>query len=369
MNIRLTKIALTVAFCVAFSIPSASACTGIRIKPQDGSVIVGRTMEFAADLQSNVVVIPRQTECVATAPDDKPGIRWKSKYGVAGANAFGRPVIVDGLNEKGLAAAIFYFPGFAKYQPFKPGDAEKTVAPWEVPLYLLGNCANVNEAVEAVQNIRVPDVVQKDMGYVPPCHYIVSDAQGRCVVLEYVAGQLKIHDNPLGVITNSPSFDWHVTNLRNYVDLSANNAPPIDLSGLKLSSFGQGSGMLGLPGDFTPPSRFIRAVAFTQSALPVPTAHAGVLQAFHILNQFDIPKGSARSVDHGKPVADYTLWTSVSDLTNLRYYFRTFDNSRIRMVDLKKVDLNAKEIKTVAMSGPEAIEDMSSQTQPASASR
>ena len=361
MKTQILGFVAAIVVFAGFGIPSASACTGIRIKPQDGSVITARTMEFAADLQSNVIVVPRQTAFVGTAPGDKPGLRWKSKYAMAGANAFGMPVIVDGLNEKGLAAAIFYFPGFAKYQEFKEEDAGKTIAPWEVPLYLLGNCASVKEAVEAVQGLRVVEVVQKDMGYAPPCHYILNDTAGQCVVLEYVDGELKIHENPLGVVTNSPTFDWHVTNLRNYVDLSANNAPPVDLAGLKLASFGQGSGMLGLPGDFTPPSRFIRAVAFSQSALPVATAREGVLQAFHILNQFDIPKGSARGVDHGKQVADFTLWTSASDLTNLRYHFRTFDNSRIRMIDLKKMDLDAKDIKTVAMNGKEIIEDVSSQ--------
>jgi choloylglycine hydrolase len=345
---------------LAADIQPTAACTGIRIKPQDGSVITARTMEFAANLQSNVVVISRATEGVGTAPGDKPGLRWKSKYGSAGANAFGVPIIVDGLNEKGLAAAIFYFPGYAKYQEIKKDDIGKTIAPWEVPTYLLGTCGNVEEAVQAVQNIRVGEVVQKDMGYVPPCHYIVNDAGGRCVVLEYVGGELKVYDNPLGVITNSPTFDWHVTNLRNYVNLTVNNVPPIDIAGIKFGGFGQGSGMLGLPGDFTPPSRFIRAVAFSQSALPVAMAHDGVLQAFHILNQFDIPKGAARGMEHGKEVADYTLWTSASDLANLRYYFRTFNNSRIRMIDLKKMDLDAKEIKTVSMSGPEVIEDLSS---------
>jgi len=183
---------------------------------------------------------------------------------------------IDYLRKKGLAAAIFYFPGYAKYQEVKEEDVGKAIAPWEVPTYLLGSCANVEEAVQAVRNVRVGEVVQKEMGYVPPCHYIVNDASGRCVVLEYVGGELKIHDNPLGVITNSPTFDWHVTNLRNYVNLTVNNVPPVDIAGIDLHGFGQGSGMLGLPGDFTPPSRFIRAVAFSQSALPVATAHEGV---------------------------------------------------------------------------------------------
>jgi choloylglycine hydrolase len=189
----------------------------------------------------------------------------------------------------------------------------------------------------------------------------VTDARRQCVVLEYVGGQLHVHANPLGVMANSPTFDWHVTNLRNYVNLSVTNVPPIDVANIKLVGFGQGSGMLGLPGDFTPPSRFVRAVAFSQSALPVASAEEGVLQAFHLLNQFDIPKGTARGVENGKTVADYTLWTSASDLTNLRYYFRTFQNSRIRMVDLKKLDLDAAELRTISMAGREAIEDLSGQ--------
>jgi len=119
--------------------------------------------------------------------------------------------------------------------------------------------------------------------------------------------------------------------------------------------------MLGLPGDFTPPSRFVRAVAFSKTALPDEKAKDGVLQAFHILNQFDIPKGAARGIDNGKEAADYTLWTSAVDLMNLRYYFRTFDNSRIRMVDMKALDLNAKEIKTISMKGEEEIEGVTGQ--------
>lgn len=352
---------LVIGILVGISIPSASACTGIRIKPKDGAIIFARTLEFADDLQSNIIVIPRERAFVGTAPGDKLGRQWTSKHAVVGANAFGMPAIIDGLNDQGLAVGLFYFPGYAKYQEVKLADVGRAVAPWELGVYLLGNCANVTEAVEAAKGVRVGEVVQKDMGFVPPCHYIVNDAGGRCVVLEYVGGDLKVHDNPLGVMSNSPTFDWHVTNLRNYVNLSVTNVPPVDLAGIKLPGFGQGSGMLGLPGDFTPPSRFIRAVAFSQSALPVATAHEGVLQAFHILNQFDIPKGAARGVEHGREVADYTLWTGVSDLKNLRYYFRTFENSRIRMIDLKKMAPDAKDIKTIPMAGNEVIEDVSSQ--------
>ena len=335
------------AFFLGGIASSAAACTGIRIQTKDGAVIYARTLEFAVNLVSNVAVVPRGFEAVGTAPGDKPGMAWRTKYAAVGANAENLPVIIDGLNEKGLASGIFYFPGYVKYQEVGQGDAGKAVAPWELTSYLLGCCADVPQAVAAARNVLVAAVVEKHLGGVPPCHYIVHDAAGRCAVLECVEGKLVVHDNPLGVITNSPSFDWHLTNLCNYINLSPANVPPRTLSGMRISGLGQGSGMLGLPGDFTPPSRFVRAVAFTQSAVPVETAREGVLQAFHILNQFDIPKGTAKETTRDGDTYDYTPWTAASDLRNLRYYFHTFENRRIRMVDLKQMDPDAKRVKTI----------------------
>ncbi len=116
--------------------------------------------------------------------------------------------------------------------------------------------------------------------------------------------------------------------------------------------------MLGLPGDFTPPSRFVRAVAFSQSVLPSKTGSDAVLSAFRVLNAFDIPKGAAREHEkdeHGNILADYTLWTAASDLNARRYHFRTYQNSQIRMVDLTKMNLNAPSVVHFSMKGEEAI--------------
>lgn len=285
-----SQITLTLAMTILAACgPSlAPACTGITLKPKDGSIIFARTLEFAMDLQSDIIIVPRGKESVGTAPGDRPGLRWRTKYGAVGANAFGMPVTIDGLNDKGLSVGLFYFPGFAKYQEVKAEDFGKALAPWELGAFLLGTCADVKEAVAAAKTVRVGEVVQKDMGIVPPAHYIVNDANGGSVVLEYVGGELQVHANPLGVMSNSPTFDWHMTNLSNYVTMSAANVEKIDLAGKEIKGLGQGSGMLGLPGDFTPPSRFVRAVAFTKSAVPVDNAREGVLQAFHLLNQFDI---------------------------------------------------------------------------------
>src|SRR3954452_20356761 len=110
----------------AFTCPSlVRACTGITIKSKDGSIIFARTLEFAQDIKSNIIVVPRGKEYAGTAPGDKPGLRWKTKYGIVGANAFDMPVTVDGLNEKGLHVGLFYFPGFATYQKITAQDIGK----------------------------------------------------------------------------------------------------------------------------------------------------------------------------------------------------------------------------------------------------
>jgi choloylglycine hydrolase len=248
-------------------------------------------------------------------------------------------------NEKGLAVGTFYFPTTAGYMPYAAADAGKTVAPWQVGSYLLENFATVEEVRQNIGKVVVPSVVFAAWDFAPPVHYVVYDPSGKSIVIEYLAGKLNVFDNPLGVVTNSPSFDWQMTNLRNYVNFSLNNVPPVKLGSVTLEPLGQGSGMLGLPGDFTPPSRFVRAVAFSVSVLQPKTGEDGILEIFHVLNDFDIPKGAARDGqkdEHGNIEADYTLWTSACDLKTMRFYFRTYQSSQIRMVDMTKIISTAR---------------------------
>jgi len=342
-------------------VQSLQACTGIRLTAADGTIIYARTLEFDVDIHSDVIVVPRGYTRVGSTPDGKAGLTWKAKYASVGANGLGMPLVFDGVNEKGLAAGLFYFPTTAGYMPYSTGDAAKTIAPWELGSWILDNFANVDEVKANLNKIVVPEIVFKGWGFVPPVHFVVHDASGQSIVLEYVGGKLAVHDNPLGIMVNSPTFDWHMTHLRNYVNFSFRNAPPVQLGSVKLVAFGQGSGMLGMPGDLTPPSRFVRAVAFSQSVLPSKTGAEAILQAFHILNNFDIPKGSTRENEkdaHGNVLTDYTLWTSANDLKAKRFYFRTYDNSQIRMVDLMKMNLDTKDIVTIPMKGEEVIESL-----------
>jgi choloylglycine hydrolase len=226
---------------------------------------------------------------------------------------------------------------------------------------MLDNFADIDEVRANIGKLVVPAVVLQAWKLELEVHFVVHDLSGRSIVVEYVGGKLNVHDNPLGVFTNSPAFDWHMANLRNYVNFSFSNAPAVTLGGVKLTPFGQGSGMLGLPGDFTPPSRFVRAAAFSQSVLPSATGDAAVLQAFRVLNQFDIPKGAAREHEkdaQGNIVADYTIWTSASDLKAKRYYFRTYENSQIRSVDLLKMNLDARDVVLISMKGNEVIKSV-----------
>jgi choloylglycine hydrolase len=351
----------TCALLLSGALQPVQACTGIRLTAKDGTVVHARTMEFAIDILSEVMMVPRGYARTGTTPDGKKGLKWKAKYASVGLNGVGLPILFDGLNEKGLAAGMFYFPASARYMPYTAATAGKTIAQWEVPSWILENFASVEEVKANIGGIVVPAVVFGGWGFAPEAHYIVHDASGKSIVIEYTGGKLNVYDNPLGVLTNSPAFDWHMTNLRNYVNFSMTNVPPVKLGSIKLEPFGQGSGMLGLPGDFTPPSRFVRAVAFSQSVFTPKTGNDAVLEAFHVLNQFDIPKGAAREHEkdaHGNILADYTIWTAASDLKAKQYFFRTYENSQIRMVDLMKMNLDAKDIVKISIKGDEIIKPL-----------
>jgi len=358
---KIVSFAVAGALLLSSVVQSVQACTGIRLTAADGTVVYARTMEFAIDPHSDVMMSPRGYARTGTTPDGKEGLKWKAKYASVGANGLGLKVIIDGLNEKGLAAGLFYFPGAAGYMSYTAADAGKTIAPWELGSWILDNFASVEEVKANIGKVVVPAVLLKAWNLELEVHFVVHDLSGKSIVIEYVGGKLNVHDNPLGVFTNSPTFDWHMTNLRNYVNFSMTNVPPVKLGSVTLAPFGQGSGMLGMPGDFTPPSRFVRAVAFSQSVLPSKTGNDAVLQAFHVLNQFDIPKGAAREHEkdeHGNVLADYTIWTAASDLKAKQYLFRTYENSQIRMVDLTKMNLDAKDVVLISMKGGEVIKSL-----------
>jgi len=341
---------------ILFMAQAADACTSIRIKTEDGLVFYARSMEGAVDYQSKVTVVPKGTIYHGTLPDNSPkGLTWTVKYGLVGMNAFGSPLMTDGMNEMGLAVGNLFFPDYADYEPFDPGKANITLSQYEVATWLLSSYATVAEVRQAMSEVRV---VQGPKDVIAPVHFAVHDAQGNSLVIEYVKGKLHIYDNPLGVMTNSPPFDWMIIYLSNFVNLSATNVPQIDLGGVVIKQFGQGSGLVGLPGDFSPPSRLVRMVAFTQLALPVKGPQAGLNLAMTIINNVDIPQGVVRDKREKGMIYDITQWAVVADLAGKKYYFRTHDNKNWRYIDLMKALQGAKGIQTIHLEIPPDYPDI-----------
>lgn len=313
-------------------------CTGIRLKAKNNGVAYGRTLEFGKEVHSKIIVIPRNTAFKGTSCSGAgTGLAWKSTYAVVGANALDIVGVIDGVNEQGLAGGLFYFSGYAQYQDATPEQSTHAIASWEMLTWILTNFSTVKEVRAQLSTIRVVNAIFDAWGIVIPVHVIVHDATGASLVIEYVQGVLHMYDNPLGVITNAPTFDWHLTNLENYIILTNQNSGSRNIGSLTLAPLGQGSGMLGLPGDFTSPSRFIRAVAYSQSVVQPDDEQHARDTIVHILDLFSIPIGVIKEQDESDVLYDYTQWTSVCDLTNKRYYFHTYANRQLYSVDLRAV--------------------------------
>lgn len=336
------------------------ACTGILLKAQDNSIVSGRTVEFASDIDMSVAVIPRNFKFIGDIPNGK-GMAYTSKYAAAGIYCFENQVLMDGINEKGLVAAAFYFPGYAQYTKITSENRSKGLSPVEFPNWILTQFATIEEVKAALPSVVIAPTIVRGWGSTPPpLHYIVYDRSGKSIVIEPLKEKLVVYENEIGVLTNSPTFDWQLTNLRNFINLTPYNVKPIQIRGLELAPFGQGSGMVGLPGDFTPPSRFVRAALFSAAEVPPKNSEESVYQTFHILNQFDIPYGAVREKNNSKVSYDYTMLTSVKDPNSMRYYFRSFEDQTIRYIDLKQLNLNENAIKNRKVAGMQRSYDVTS---------
>ena len=313
----------------------SEACTGITLQAGDGSWVVARTIEGGgSNLDSRYVVVPRGYAQHALLPNGAAGMLFTARYGYVGFAVEEDQFVAEGLNEAGLSAGLFYFPGYGQYVPFEEQSADRSIADLQLVPWLLGNCATVEEAMAAIKEIRVVALDPR----ASTVHWRIADKSGRQVVLEIVGGEPRFYENELGVLTNSPGFEWQTTNLNNYVNLMAGSASTHKFGRVQLAPFGAGSGFLGLPGDVTPPSRFVRAAFYQTTAPQYQTGVETVVECFQILNNFDIPIGIEFGA--GEQVTDIpsaTQWTSATDITNGMIYYRSMYNSAIRCFDLNKI--------------------------------
>jgi choloylglycine hydrolase len=251
------------------------------------------------------------------------------------------------MNDAGLSAHFLYMPGgFCTYSEFV-GDGND-ISELDVIAYLLGTCSSIEEVKTAMQGLRVWGF-DPGMGFAPPCHILVHDTKAS-LAIEMHADGVHLVDNPTSIGTNAPYLDWHLTNLANYVGLSAEMPDPVKVGELTVKSLGQGQGLMGLPGDYTPPGRFIRAATQVTLSDQPADSHEAELIALHILNTLDITPGIIREpAPKGGTADEVTVWDSISNLTGRRYAYRTVTDPNVYVVDLANVDFT-KPARTQAMS-------------------
>ena len=323
----------------AFSATDSKACTGISLAAQDGSRVVARTVEWAATpMQCGYVVSPRGHMHQSYTPKGENGMKYKSVYGYVGIYTEYEPFIVEGVNEAGLAAGLFFFPNYGEYAPYDKTADAKTICDMQFVSWVLSQFSTIDQVKDAMSRVNLVTLDSK----IGAVHWRIIEPSGRMVVLEIVGGVPHFYENAVGVLTNAPGFEWHLTNLNNYVNLQPGSAADQTIKpGITLAPLGHGSGMLGLPGDFTSPSRFVRATFFQTTAPVWPTGFDTVVQAFHILNNFDIPIGSQHiRSEIPKDMPSATQFTAASDLKSMKFYYRTAWNSNIRCIDLMHIDFS-----------------------------
>lgn len=341
----------------------ALSCTDFRLQGKEGTVIITRSMEYAIDLHSNLRSSPRGRVFTTIAPDGKPGMSWKAKYGYLFLDAMNQDVAVDGINEFGLSFEALYSPNYATYQSVPAGKNSQALPYLNFGDWILSNFKTVEEVRSALTVIYVHAQNIPSMGnMIFPLHFAVYDASGKGIVIEYVHGERTIYNNKIGILTNSPDYSWHITNLENYLHLTTTNPNPILDSGEKFVVNGQGFGMLGLPGDISPPSRFVRISVLTRVAIPANNADDTLNLAEHIINNVDIPFGLSREADGTKYTNESTQWVVFKDLTHRVLYYRTYNNLSLRKIELAKVDFseNAARLK-MSITSPMYIQDMTPQ--------
>ncbi|WP_367971348.1 choloylglycine hydrolase family protein [Vibrio scophthalmi] len=353
-------LALICASCFSYA---ANACTGISLSTTNDDYIQARTIEWGhSDLNSKLIVSPRDYRYTSTMPDQKQGLSWQSKYGFAGISVSDDKFIAEGVNEKGLSAGLFYFRNYGSLATYDPQDTSNNITDMDFVRWMLSQFETVEQVEAALSKIKIVTVYFDQQGNPSPtAHWRVSDKQGNSIVIEIMDhGKINIHKNTAQVLTNSPDYSWHVTNLNNYINLHPGSSPNQKFNGVDAQSFGVGSAFVGLPGDISPPSRFVRAAFYVNSAPELKNGEQAVSQAFHILNNFDIPLGSEfNDKSHIPDLPSATQWTSVIDQSNGLLFYKTMHDSTIRRVDLNTLNFDAKaETKQALDSGSFSYQDV-----------
>ena len=308
-------------------------CTAATYKTKD--FYFGRTLDYEFSYGDRITVTPR-----GYAFDLRCGGRIENHYAMIGMACVmnGYPLYYDAVNEKGLCIAGLNFVGNAYYN--KPVTGKENIAQFELIPLILGKCAAVDEARHLLEGINITDTPFADGLPAAQLHWIIAD-KGGCITLESVKDGLKVYDNPVGVLTNNPPFETQMFNLNNYMHLSAENRENTFAKGLSLDRYSRGMGAMGLPGDLSSQSRFVRAAFVKMNSVSGDSEEESVSQFFHILASVDQQRGCCK-VGDGK--YEVTLYTSCCNAQKGIYYYTTYGNHRISAVDMRKENLDGESL-------------------------
>lgn len=310
-------------------------CTAITYYP--GNHYFGRNLDLEYSYEESITITPRNYPFL---------FRMKKKlehhYAMIGMAYVYQdyPLYYDATNEWGLSMAALSFDGNACYHPYN--SCKDNVTPYEFILYVLGQCRTIKEVEKLIRDLNIVDLPVSDSLQNTPLHWMISDKE-RSITIESVKEGFRIHENPVGVLTNNPDFPWQITNLNQYMALSPRKPKNNLAIELNLTPFSRGMGAMGLPGDYSSPSRFVKACFVKMNAQAKEEEEDGISQFFHILGAVEQVRGCVKV---GEDQNEFTVYSSCVNMDRGIYYYKTYGNSRITAIDMGKEDL--EQIKLVS---------------------
>ncbi len=296
-------------------------CTAIF--DQNAPYLFGRTLDLERSYGESVTITPRAFPLSFLHGEPLP--THHALLGCAHVQD-GIPLYYDAINEWGLSMAALSFPTHSVYHPSREGAYN--LASFEVIPWLLGQCRNLEEARGLLPKINVTKDFFSSALPTTPLHWLIADATG-ALTLESVEDGVRVYENPFGVLTNAPDFPYHASHVSSY--LYASSTPPQNRIAprIPLSAYSRGMGGMGLPGDLSSPTRFVRALFAKEHTEAGQTLRESVSRFFHVMDFVSQPRGASKTED-GQPIE--TVYTSCMSPLTGDYFFTTYSSRRIRHV-------------------------------------
>ena len=312
-------------------------CTAATYKTED--FYFGRNLDYEFSYGDEVTVTPRAYPFALRCMGN-----FRTKYAMIGmAYVAGEyPLYYDAVNEKGLGIAGLNFVGNAVYHPAQ--DGKSNVAQFELIPWLLGSCATLAEVRTLLAKTNIVNIPFSEQLPLAQLHWLIADKTA-CITVESVKDGLKVYDNPVGVLTNNPPFPYQLFQLNNYMHLAVDNRENTFSKELALDPYSRGMGGMGLPGDLSSQSRFVRVAFVKMNSLSGDSEAESVSQFFHILGSVDQQRGCCKL---GEGRYEITLFTSCCNTDKGIYYYNTYDNHQISGVDMHRENLDGSSLITYA---------------------